>query len=1096
MGSCIGKQSQVNINAILPTKNFGQNSALLDKWSEQQVKLLSKKFNEFKTTEGLDFQGFENLLKDSNYLPKVAVINCFNRFALPEFKVLNFRNFCVLIAQIFLSTKQEKAELIFRIFDDDNDGFWTFEEKKLFNESYANYCKTIKKSFDRPFESEPKIAVFIEWCMKNLDFDYILKPFELIPSPDQERKIISQCFGSFRIQEGLSLYILSSHWWETWKTYVNYGISIENSFNKSINIGDRPVAIDNSALISQDSVLKLKQNLKRDKDFIPVSEEIWKIFLEWYGGGPEIERKVIISKKTTIIELYPPILTITPVLNSGNPATTSSTVMVFSLTSLFSDVLAKSCEYFSKPTATSRLWIKSKNTWTVALLTESLEQRKNAEEILFESLVFENNKSYWPRDQIDEKSLKIPSNTVTASSSNSEDSKRSDIKKISYSRANRMPGIVGLINLGNTCYFNSIIQALVHTPLLQEFFAGNISNFMNQKFELENTISYEISSLSKEMWNGSSTKINPSKVFNSLTSRFPMFEGKEQHDCHELLSMLLDTLHEELRREGEEGRSTVILENPSSKQAEIMESDKQWQLLQGTQGSIISDICAGQTKTTLTCMNCGSKRIIFEIFTNLSLPIPIASNIPIYITVVPLNSLISKIGIIISKHATVSQVLEKVALYSNISIEKLTLIEVSSNYSITILDSNPTNTLDNLTINAKAEIFAYEIRKTIKDCEELGKKTLEHNSFLSVGSQIDILQGNTWTTGKLLEIRKKLMTEYFVEYDYEDLSEWKPFSQINVFRKYTSSSTSQACQIFMFHTSFSGSRKVIGFPLILSIGNWYTKSDFYELAYNSAMRMVSKDIKPSQNCFKLLILDPITLRCGLCRSLNCTGCALIPSKSELKTLSPNLRRICIAAEWNETYFSKEIKYDESVIHAKDKEKEIFKAIDINMCLDEFTKEEKIDMLCENCRNRGIKMTMEIWRAPDILILSLKRFTYYQGSAEKIQQLVNYPFCGFDISAYVKNSEVLSKSTLSTSAIMNSYDLYSVVLHTGSIHGGHYTTLNKFPGSNSWILYDDDVSLELRESPENSNLISNSYLLFYRRRKFSSSNVINLTYNSL
>ena len=54
-----------------------------------------------------------------------------------------------------------------------------------------------------------------------------------------------------------------------------------------------------------------------------------------------------------------------------------------------------------------------------------------------------------------------------------------------------------------------------------------------------------------------------------------MFEGKEQHDCHELLSMLLDTLHEELRREGEEGRSTVILENPSSKQAEIMESDKQ-----------------------------------------------------------------------------------------------------------------------------------------------------------------------------------------------------------------------------------------------------------------------------------------------------------------------------------------------------------------------------------------------------------------------------------------------------------------------------------------------------------------------------------------
>ena len=160
----------------------------------------------------------------------------------------------------------------------------------------------------------------------------------------------------------------------------------------------------------------------------------------------------------------------------------------------------------------------------------------------------------------------------------------------------------------------------------------------------------------------------------------------------------------------------------------------------------------------------------------------------------------------------------------------------------------------------------------------------------------------------------------------------------------------------------------------------------------------------------------------------------------------------------------------------------------------FTKEEKLDMTCEKCKDKSMKMKMEIWRAPDILILSLKRFTYSNGVVEKIQNLVNYPFFGFEISQYVKSIENNSKSTMSTSAVYNSYDLYAVVLHSGSIHGGHYTTLVKI--QNSWILFDDDSTLELKESPENSTLVSDSYLLFYRRRRFSSSNVINLTYNSI
>jgi ubiquitin C-terminal hydrolase len=729
----------------------------------------------------------------------------------------------------------------------------------------------------------------------------------------------------------------------------------------------------------------------------------------------------------------------------------------------------------------------------VADLQETIDQQKNMEEeMLFETSITEKNKVIWPRNSIKPQQVSLPSNTMTASSSNSEDSKKNtEFRKMNFIKAPKGPGLSGLINLGNTCYFNCIIQCLIHTPLLQNFFSTqNCLSQLNKSTNPKKSLAVELSDLSKEVWAGNAIRLNPLNLFKEFTQRFSMFDDKNQHDCHEFLSMFLDALHEELRREGEEELKTIILENPENRMIEIQESERQWQLMQGNQGSIITDTCAGQTKTTLTCTSCGSTRILFEIFTNLSLPIPFINSIPIYVTIVPMASNIVKIAFMLPRQRKIKDILDEISSFSNIPIDRIILFDLSYNLAFRTYDNSPESSLVSLGITSKAELFAVEARKTVESCEEQGKKVKAfENQAFSINSQVDVLHSSgKWMPGRIRDINGE---SYFVEFEYVDGKEWKTFEQIKAFRSRTAYVDPTVYTLFITNVS-ANSRKRLGFPLVLTIGSWYTQEDLVNSAVALLSKVCSKDIKAVKEPFRISLIDSSTFRCALCRNpAGCSGCTLTKTKAEVRSLFMTTKKITILCEWDERFFSEEVKHDSSVVVVKDKEKNMSRTIDIEMCLNEFTKEEKLEMKCEKCPNNYMKMKMEIWKTPDILILSFKRFTYSSGIIEKINSLVNFPFSDFEISQFVKSAES-SKSTFSTAAGQNLYELYAVVLHSGSVLSGHYTSLIKI--SSSWILFDDDCVLELKDSPDNSNLLSSSYLLMYRRKHFSSSNVINLTYD--
>lgn len=86
--------------------------------------------------------------------------------------------------------------------------------------------------------------------------------------------------------------------------------------------------------------------------------------------------------------------------------------------------------------------------------------------------------------------------------------------------------------------------------------------------------------------------------------------------------------------------------------------------------------------------------------------------------------------------------------------------------------------------------------------------------------------------------------------------------------------------------------------------------------------------------------------------------------------------------------------------------------------------------------------MEVYRAPDYLIIHLKRFSHTRNSmfgTRKLNDLIDFPVDNLDMTNYAKLAGTSKKEKLI-------YDLYGVSNHYGSLNGGHYTAFCKNPAN--------------------------------------------------
>ncbi|KAM3590264.1 uncharacterized protein V6R79_006801 [Siganus canaliculatus] len=119
------------------------------------------------------------------------------------------------------------------------------------------------------------------------------------------------------------------------------------------------------------------------------------------------------------------------------------------------------------------------------------------------------------------------------------------------------------------------------------------------------------------------------------------------------------------------------------------------------------------------------------------------------------------------------------------------------------------------------------------------------------------------------------------------------------------------------------------------------------------------------------------------------------------------------------------------------------------------------LYCDSCHAKSDAFTKRVIKNhPEVLMLLLKRFT------------LDYKYM-----EYVKiNSDVIIPETLQIPE-NQSYELYAVVDHFGSLRGGHYTATINVNGE--WYTFNDS---SVTKTPPVSITSSSAYLLFYKKTK--------------
>jgi ubiquitin carboxyl-terminal hydrolase 4/11/15 len=582
----------------------------------------------------------------------------------------------------------------------------------------------------------------------------------------------------------------------------------------------------------------------------------------------------------------------------------------------------------------------------------------------------------------------------------------------------RGAGQCGLQNLGNTCYFNSAVQCLLHTiPFVRHFLGDGWQSELNTTNRLGSggKVVHRFADVVREAYRGSSSVIDPYYLKFEITKFCSQFEGYAQQDSHELLTYLLDAIHEDLNRCQERPVVDAVTGDGSSDEATARLA---WENHLKRNDSVVVDLFHGQLRSTLRCPDCGRSTVVFDPYVAVPLPIQVAAaatTVPVVF--VPLDMAEPPRGM------------------------RLVLPPTPTTAEVSAVISQAIGRDIRVVIGWKA---------STGDITWYGSISYDDDAYARYGEYwiFEIADESLLWVPCVLRMMKKTGTWE------QDSAILGPF-MVPVGRPHP-----------MKDDLVEAAKERLA---------WLWKPEPEEPSHvgkETVVRRPDDDLSPSATSFKSALILPRTQSSDHGFLTADAYCTISRSCTVRLWLTPDGTNTASGFDLNELAVRGAAFAD---ARPPSSSGSTSSAVELQDCFEFFSQPSVLDeqnqWFCPHCRQHVCaEKRMDIWSVPRILVIQLKRFITARYQHRKLDRPVSYPM-RLDMAPFIRGPQSSSPCV---------YRLYAVSEHSGGLHGGHYTAhavVIDANGAGRWFDFNDSSVWEASEHSAQNN---KAYMLFYER----------------